>query len=163
MIKSQPKLEYFLTDLSYSLRIDTVKFFIRGHHLPITLDRWNCESNIDRNCKKCNLNALGDENHYIFNCKFFSEERARYLPNFVNGTDDLHNAWDTILSYKNKDLVNFASFVRFIISKFEFDKKDKSDTESKDKVGDWLKIKRAKTSNSGRILKLPARYLNNNS
>ena len=154
-IKGQPKLENFLTDLSYSLRINTVRFFIRGHHLPITLDRWNQVNSIDRNCKKCEQNVLGDENHYVFDCDFFSEERAKYLSNFVNGAHDLHRAWETILAYRNTDLVNFAKFIRCIMSNFEFEKKDKIENYNDN---DWSKIKRAKTSRAGRILKLPARY-----
>ena len=157
-IKSQPKLENFFTDLSYSLRIETAKFFIRGHHLPVTLDRWNQDSNIDRNCKKCNLNLLGDENHYIFYCEYFSEARTKYLSEFTNGPDNLQNAWDTILSYKNTELVNFAKFVRLIMANFEFEQKDRAE---KVKDSDWFKIKRTKTSRTGRNLKLPARYQTN--
>ena len=157
LIKSQPKLENFLIDLSYSLRIDTTKFFIRGHHLPVTLDRWNQGSSVDRKCKKCNQNVIGDENHYVFDCSFFTQERSKYLPNFTDGAGDLHKAWEEILSYRNSDLVNFAKFVRIIMANFEYDKKDNSD---KDNTNDWLKIKRAKTSKSGRILKLPARFQN---
>ena len=79
------------------------------------------------------------------------------MPNYTDGAGDLHKAWEEILSYKNSDLVNFAKFVRIIMSKFEYDKKDNSD---KDNTNDWLKIKRTKTSRSGRILKLPARFQN---
>ena len=93
-----------------------------------------------------------------FDCIFFSKERAKYLPKFVNGTDNLHKAWDTILSYKNTDLVNFAKFVRLIMANFEFENKDRAE---KAKDSDWFRIKRTKTSRTGRNLKLPARFQRN--
>ena len=153
MIKSSPRIENYLTKLSYSLRINTLKFFIRGHHLPITIDRWNNEGNADRVCKKCNQNAIGDENHYIFSCNFFSAERAKYMPDFVRGTDDLQSAWKTILLYDDSNLVNLAKFICHITSNFEFDRSDKVDTDS-----DWHKVKRSKVSRAGRILKPNTRY-----
>ena len=54
-IKSSPKIEKYITELSYDLRMNTIRFFIRGHHLPITLDRWNSATDTDRNCKKCEI------------------------------------------------------------------------------------------------------------
>ena len=153
IIKESPKIENYLTKLSYSLRINTVKFFIRGHHLPITVDRWNKEDNADRSCKKCAQNAIGDENHYIFSCDYFSAHRAKYLPTFVNGTDDFKSAWNTILSYDDSDLVNLAKFIWHITFNFEFEAEDKADTDN-----DWHKIKRNKDSRAGRILKPNTKY-----
>ena len=153
-IKSSPKIEKYITELSYDLRINTIKFFIRGHHLPITLDRWNSATDIDRNCKKCDQNELGDENHYIFSCDFFSAERRKYLPCFIQGCNDPLSAWQTVLSYDNIELANFAKFVSHISSCFEYDKNDEIDFEN-----DFLKIKRAKVSRAGRIIKPNTRYL----
>ena len=154
-IKSSPKIEKYITELSYDLRMNTIRFFIRGHHLPITLDRWNSATDTDRNCKKCDQNELGDENHYIFSCDFFSAERRKYLPCFIQGCNDPLSAWQTVLSYDNIELANFAKFVCHISSCFEYDKNDKSVFEN-----DFQKIKRAKVSRAGRILKPNTRYLN---
>ena len=153
LIKSQPKIENYLTQLSYSLRINTVKFFIRGHHLPVTIDRWNKEGNADRICKKCDQNEVGDENHYIFSCNFFAAQRAKYLPNFARSTDDPKSAWDSILQYKESNLVSLAKFICHITSHFEFDKADRVDKDA-----DWHKIKRAKVSRAGRVLKPNPKY-----
>ena len=122
--------------------------------MPITIDRWNIEGNADRNCKKCDKNEIGDENHYVFSCNFFSVERAKYLTNFVQGTDDLPAAWETILSYNDTKLVDVAKFISHIISNFEFvDKIDKTDFDN-----DWHKVKQAKITRSGRIVKSNTRY-----
>ena len=153
IIKDSPKMENYLTNLSYSLRLNTVKFFIRGHHLPITVDRWNKEGNANRSCKKCSQNAIGDENHNIFSCDYFSAYRAKYLPTFVDGTDDFKSAWSAILSFDGSDLVNLAKFICHITSNFEYDSLDKADTNS-----DWHKIKRIKVSRAGRILKPNTKY-----
>ena len=116
--------------------------------MPITVDRWNKEGNANRSCKKCFQNAIGDENHYIFSCDYFSAHRAKYLPTFVGGTDNFKAAWNTILSFDGSDLVNLAKFICHITSNFEYDSTDKIDTEN-----DWHKIKRNRVSRAGRILK----------
>ena len=153
MIKESPKIENYLSKLTYSLRINTVKFFIRGHHLPITNDRWNKESNPDRFCKKCDMNEIGDENHYIFSCKFFSPQRSKYIPNVDCDTENLQSAWKNILSFDDTNLVNLAKFISHITSKFEFDKVDSEKDDS-----DWHKIKRIKVSRAGRVLKPNSKY-----
>ena len=153
MIKETPKIENYLSKLSYSLRINTAKFFIRGHHLPITNDRWNKDNNPDRFCKKCDMNEIGDENHYIFSCEFFSPQRSKYLPNVAYDTENLQSVWEEILSFDDTNLVNLAKFISHITSNFEFDKVDNEKDDS-----DWHRIKRAKVSRAGRVLKPNSKY-----
>ena len=154
MIKESPKIENYLSKLTYSLRINTVKFFIRGHHLPITNDRWNKESNPDRFCKKCDMNEIGDENHYIFSCKFFSLQRSKYMPSIACDAENLQSTWKNILSFDDTRLVNLAKFISHITSNFEF---DRADSEKED--SDWHKIKRIKISRAGRVLKPNSKYV----
>ena len=149
MFKNEPKIESYLTDLSYSLRISTVKFLTRTHHLPITYDRFRNQDKVDKTCKKCDLDEIGDENHYIFSCKFFTEDRLKYLPDFTIDVIDFDSAWKDLLKYRDSNLVKLATFIRIILSHFEYT----GDSVIDKKKNDWEKIKRHKTSSTGRILK----------
>ena len=120
------------------------QFFTRAHNLPVTIDRFNEEpESPDRTCSKCNSKDIGDENHYIFNCPFFSNERTKLLPTFKNGADNLPKAWKEILAYKGAELVNLGKFIRIITSKFKYVKED-------DFTADSLPAKIVKTTRSGR-------------
>ena len=85
--------------------------------------------------------------------QFFAAQRAKYLPNFARSTDDPKSAWDSILQYKESNLVSLAKFICHITSHFEFDKADRVDKDA-----DWHKIKRAKVSRAGRVLKPNPKY-----
>ena len=149
IFKSEPKIENYLTDLSYSLRISTVKFLTRTHHLPITYNRFNGQDTVDNTCKKCDLEEVGDENHYIFSCKFFTNDRHKYLPNYSKGTSNFESAWKDLISYKDDNLVKLANFIHIISSHFEYT----GDSVIDKKKNDWESIKWQKTSRFGRILK----------
>jgi hypothetical protein len=48
--------------------------------LPIEQGRfWSVDCD-DRICDICNLNNIGDEFHYLFECTFFENERKKLLP-----------------------------------------------------------------------------------
>ena len=92
--KPELKLEEYLCKLPNDLRINLTKFRLCNHKLPIEIGR---HKNIDRNyriCTLCDKHDLGDEYHYLFICKRFSEERSKFIPkrcfqkpsvaNFVN-------------------------------------------------------------------------------
>ena len=153
IFKNKPQIENYLIELSYSLRISTVKFLTRTHHLPITYDRFNQQdkNKVDRKCKKCDLEEVGDENHYIFTCNFFAEERLKYLPDYSHRTSDFDSAWKIMLKYTGSNLIKLATFIRYISSHFEYD----GDLVIDKKKNDWEKIKRRKTSRTGRVLKPP--------
>ena len=75
------------------------------------------------------------------------------MPNLANGTTDYQAEWKTILSLEDFNLVNLAKFISHITSHLEFDKTDIIDFDD-----DWHKVKQAKVSRAGRILKPNSRY-----
>ena len=102
------------------------------------------------------MNEIGDENHYIFSCKFFSPQRSKYIPSVACDTENLQSAWKNILSFDDSNLVSLAKFISHITSKFEFDKVDSEITDRTD--SDWHRTKRIKVSRAGRVLKPNRKY-----
>ena len=118
MFKSKFQLEHYLDALPYKKRISLSRFRLSNHHLPIEKGRWEGTDRANRFCPLCTGNTMGDEFHYLFECKALMNERKKYLdknffchPN-VFKTSQLFNS-------KNKiTLEKLANLVQFINSKF---------------------------------------------
>ena len=120
MYKINYTLEKYLLILPYSLRLPMLKFRLSNHKLPIHQDRLSAIPRQERKCTLCELNEIGDEFHYIFNCSFppikncRSEMLGRYFQNRPNTIkfSDLMN-----MQHKSK-LVKLAKFIRVILNQF---------------------------------------------
>ena len=119
MFKTNFTLEKYFSLLSYSDYITFVKFRCGNHSLPISNIRYNRLSNdIDRMCKKCNLNDQGDEFHYILVCPYFSAKRKIYIKNYYytrpNGIK-----FSQLFNSKNiSELKNLIKFIKYVNSEF---------------------------------------------
>ena len=69
--KDNVSFEFYLKELDFSNRLVLTKFRCRNFKLPINISRFSIENN-DKICKLCNLNVIGDEYHYLFNCVYFN-------------------------------------------------------------------------------------------
>ena len=81
IFKTDFGLENYLMNLPKDLRVTFTKLRTCNHHLPIEKGRWH---NIDRNlriCTMCDFKTVGDEYHYIMECKYFSKDREIFFPN----------------------------------------------------------------------------------
>ena len=89
-------------------------FRTTNNRLPVERGRWE---NVDRSQRFCNLrtgNMLDDEFHYLLECKYFIEERKKYLPIFyLRHVNTLK--FQKLMSTKNlkllKQLSRFISIV----------------------------------------------------
>ena len=84
IFKQSLHFEKYLIDLPKRERIILSRFRCSNHRLPIVSGRY---SNILRNmrlCNLCNNQSLGDESHYIFECRFFANERKSLLSRYFN-------------------------------------------------------------------------------
>lgn len=80
MFKTEHKFEKYLISLPIKLRKTFTNYRLCNNRLPIETGRW---ASIDRNLRKCihcNLNSIGDEYHYLFECCFFDFDRTIFLP-----------------------------------------------------------------------------------
>ena len=102
--------------LPEQLRIPLVKFRCRNHKLPIELGIYRKIERNKRLCKYCL--ELGDEFHYLFQCKIFEHERALYLKNYYRKNPSSLK-FDQLMNTSGKSLINLSIFVRIIIKKVD--------------------------------------------
>ena len=107
----------YLLELSYLDRRALSKFRSGSHTLPVTKSRYReGGGGVDVKCKLCN-DDFCDEFHVLFICKFFEEQRKKYLKKYYfvrPNTLKMHNLFNS----NRKVTFNLAKFIRFILSKF---------------------------------------------
>ena len=75
------QFESYLVQLPYDLRKAYCNYRCLNHRLPIEKGRlWGVKRD-DRICNLCDLEHIGDEFHYLFECKYFEREKKQLLPN----------------------------------------------------------------------------------
>ena len=82
IFKEQLKTENYLHTLDDNCLFEFCKFRTLNHKLPIEYGRWH---NIARNMhfrNLCNQNEIGDECHYILECKFFNSIQKDYIDTY---------------------------------------------------------------------------------
>ena len=120
IIKTDWKLEKYLTDLSYQQRVSLCKFRCRSNFIPVASSRFTSEIETDDHyiCPLCNYNCVGDEFHYLFKCPFFEDDRKKYLDPVPNHPDLFH-ASSLFNSGDRTILRKLADFVDLIMKIFE--------------------------------------------
>ena len=69
-------------------------FRLGCHGLPIATGRFACTAHVDRAqrvCLSCNIGALGDERHLIFECTALASLRSRYAGLFTSSIDTMRS------------------------------------------------------------------------
>ena len=113
--KPELKLEEYLCKLPNDLRINLTKFRLCNHKLPIEIGR---HTNIDRNyriCTLCDKHDLGDEYHYMFICKRFSEERSKFIPKCCFQKLSVAKFCELLATNSKNMLFKVAKFARIIM------------------------------------------------
>jgi hypothetical protein len=67
----------YLVQLPYDLRKAYCNYRCLNHRLPIEKGRFWGVKRDDRICDLCDLEHIGDEFHYLFECKYFERERKQ--------------------------------------------------------------------------------------
>ena len=118
IFKTNFKIEPYITELQPRSFITLSRFRTTNNRLPVERGRWE---NVDRSQRFCNLctgNMLGDEFHYLLECKYFIEERKKYLPKFyLRHVNTLK--FQKLMSTENlKLLKQLSRFISIVLSKF---------------------------------------------
>ena len=84
MFKCDFKFEEYLIRLEKPLRDYTLRFRLSNHKLPIHSQRFLNIPRFERVCELCESGDIGDEFHYLFNCKDarIVEERMKALNSY---------------------------------------------------------------------------------
>lgn len=89
-------------------------FRTRNHRLPIEVGRWSGTPMNERVCWFCN-NEIGDEFHYVLTCRYFNEERRKYIKPFYR-THPNAVKFKLLMNHSNKFIItNLCSFVEIIM------------------------------------------------
>ena len=110
--------ENYLLNLSDHYRKIFTKFRTSNHKLPIETGRWTNTPRQERVCNICDLEEVGDEFHYIFNCKFFKKERESLLGQYYctrGNTIKFEELFNTTSEVK---LAKICKFLKLLLNKF---------------------------------------------
>lgn len=119
MYKLNFKLEQYFDILPTHLANVLFRFRCMNHKLPIEKGRFHNIPREQRICHLCNTNSLGDEFHYLFECKFLTCERKMYVPRkFSSNPNSL--TLEMLMNTQEKDvLVKLAVFCKHIMNLFQ--------------------------------------------
>lgn len=88
------------------------KFRTSNHRLPIEQQRY---SNIERHKRYCNLcdeNIVGDEFHYVLECKTLIPLRNKYLPPYYRKNPNTLKLQSLFQSKSIKNLISLCKFIK---------------------------------------------------
>lgn len=108
-------LEPYFVEQPFKIRKIISKFKCNNHQLEVELGRHFGIVRPDRLCKKCNLNALGDEYHLVMECQNVEVDRSRkhYLPTYCHSKPSMFKYIDLMKNVSsNRDLcTQFGCFL----------------------------------------------------
>jgi hypothetical protein len=109
IFKQTFQFERYLTSTPYGYLTYMLKFRTRNHRLPIETGNWSKTPLNLRVCNLCNNdnnnNYIGDEFHYLFQCKSFEDERKLYLKPYYYRRPN---------TYKMEKLLNHINGAQYI-------------------------------------------------
>ena len=90
-----------------------LSFLTRNHRLPIELGRWQNIPYNERKCTSCN--TLGDEYHYLMECKELTSLRKKYIPKYYQSHPNFVKFIELLNSQQYDVLLNLSIFINKII------------------------------------------------
>ena len=124
--KTNLDFENYITEISYIKHRQAVtKLRISSHRLPVESGRYNNIPFDQRICRHCNLNEVGNEQHYLMQCSnpTFNEIRSNFILKLhqINNSFLLFNNQDLfvyIMSMKDKTIMKLVAKFCFDIDRF---------------------------------------------
>ena len=114
IFKTKFGMESFLCNyLSKNLQY-LIKFRTRNHRLPVEIGNWNRTPLNERFCRNC-ADKLGDEFHYLFECRLFNDARKKYLKPYYYRHPNMYKLERLINSHNKKEILNLMLFAKEII------------------------------------------------
>ena len=109
-------LEQYLFNLPPRLAKIYCKFRTCNIKLPVECSRWNNIPRENRICNLCNLNEIGDEFHYLFNCsdQEILINRKKFLSRYYFESPSTFK-FNTLFNYVvNDELISLVKFINII-------------------------------------------------
>ena len=95
-----------------------LSFLTRNHRLPIELGRWQNIPYNERKCTSCN--TLGDEYHYLMECKELTSLRKQYISKYYQSHPNFVKFIELLNSQQHDVLLNLSIFINKIIKKLHY-------------------------------------------
>ena len=115
IFKTDVCLDQYLIKLPLSCRIALTKFRCGNHRLPVVTGRFNGIERQNRICTLCNLNKIGDEFHYLFECPKIESNRKKYIKAYYRIRPNTFKMCQLFNSESSKELLNLAKFAKEIM------------------------------------------------
>ena len=148
-IKERPCIDKFLCDpmINKSLRTAMSRFRTRCNSLPVTRNRFNPCAASRLACELCGSGEIGDELHYLFSCKFFNDERSKFIPAKYLTAPPNHELAISLFGHDDIQIrCRVAKFCKIVMRKFKIRKEPELSP---------LKVRSTHIMASGRISKRP--------
>ena len=91
-----------------------VAFRTRNHRLPVEVGSWAGSKVNERTCQYCN-GELGDEFHYVLNCKLFTNDRKKYINRYYYRRPNVMKYNELMNTTNATNLKNLTYFVSKIM------------------------------------------------
>ena len=112
--KENLQFENYLNILSKKDALILCRFRTCNNNLPIETGRWHNIPRENRVCQKCNLREIGDEFHYILNCKALTLQRKKCLLTKHIANRNIITFSEIMSSKKQSFLRKLCTFVKTI-------------------------------------------------
>lgn len=116
IFKTKMCLDDYLLKLPISYKIILTKFRCGNHRLPIVTGRFNGIDRQNRICQLCNLNKIGDEFHYLFECPNIETSRKKYLKKYYRSRPNTLKMYQLFNTNSPKELLNLSKFAQEIMN-----------------------------------------------
>ena len=117
MIKKELGISKYLLELDFFDRVNLTRFRCGNHKLPIANNRYPNPQNPTL-CTRCDIQAEGDEYHYVLICPAFRSLRELYIKRYYFTRPDSIKFEKLFNVESKKQLCNLAKFVRIIMAQF---------------------------------------------
>ena len=115
LFKTQLHFEKYLLNPNYKDRINLTKLRCSNSKIPIYSTIYMYDT---QKCTLCNMDALGDEYHYVLICPFFKQIREQYLKSYYYIRPSNLKLEQLLCSSNNLVLLKLAKFSTIILKQF---------------------------------------------
>ena len=118
-VKTEFHFETYLDLLPNKYRKYMTKIRLSNHKIPIEKGRWSNTPRNERICPHCPNTTLGDEFHYIFECKIFKTAREKFIDKYYYKNPSVYKSTALFCSQNKKTLLNLSKLLELIIKYHE--------------------------------------------
>ena len=119
IFKENVQLEPYLTLLQPLHYIPLAKFRTGNHNFPVEILRWSGIPLDERKCTLCEANDIGDEYHYLLQCKYFTASRQRYIHKYYISRPNILKYKELLSIRSVTKLKKLSTFIKLLIDHFK--------------------------------------------